>query len=453
MPERLFGTNGVRGVVNEDLTPEFALQMGKAIGKAMGGTIAIATDTRTSAHLIKTAVSSGIMAVGANILDLGVLPTPALQYYIKTHKNISGGVMITASHNPPMFNGIKCIMQDGTEADHKDEDKIEALFRKKIQGVSWESAGTMEFIRGAGEDYVNSIISKVDAEAIRKANLKVCLDCANGAACETSPLLLKKLNVATATINSFPEGRSPGRPSEPTEENLKETLALTRTSGADLGIAHDGDADRCVFITSEGEYVSGDKALALLSKYILLKKKGLVVTTVSTSAVVEDTVREAGGEIEFTEVGAPVVARKMIERKNAVFGGEENGGLIFPEEQYCRDGGMAIAMMLEYIVKEGPLKTQVSKLPVYYTVKKKIECPNEMKKIVLDHIIKESSGGRIDRTDGIKVIFDDGWILARPSGTEPLFRIFSESKNQKTANDRADKYERMVKERLKKGLT
>ena len=430
------------------MTPEFALQMGKAIGTAMGGTIAIATDTRTSAEMIKTAVSSGIMAVGGKVLDLGILPTPALQYYIKTHKNVSGGVMITASHNPPMFNGIKCIMHDGTEADHKDEDKIEELFHKKISGVSWESAGTMEIIKGAGEDYVNSIISKVDAEAIRKANLKVCLDCANGAACETSPLLLKKLNVATATINSFPEGRSPGRPSEPTEENLKETLALTRSSGADLGVAHDGDADRCVFITSDGEYVSGDKALALLSKYILSKKKGLVVTTVSTSAVVEDTVREAGGEIEFTEVGAPIVARKMIERKNAVFGGEENGGLIFPEEQYCRDGGMAIAKMLEFIVKVGPLKSQVCKLPTYFTVKKKIECPNDMKKKVLDHIAKKSAGGKIDRTDGIKIIFKDGWVLARPSGTEPLFRIFSESKNEIVAIERAEQYECLVKEFL-----
>ena len=453
MAERLFGTNGVRGVVNEDMTPEFALQMGKAIGTALAGTIAIATDTRTSADMIKAAVSSGIMTVGSNVLDLGILPTPALQYYIKTHKNISGGVMITASHNPPEFNGIKCIMQDGTEADHKDEDRIEELFRKKIRGVLWEYAGTMKSVSGAGEDYVNSIISKVDADAIRNANLKVCLDCANGAACETSSLLLRKLNVATATINSFPEGRSPGRHSEPTEENLKETLALTKSSGADLGIAHDGDADRCIFITSDGEYVSGDKALAILSKYILSKKKGLVVTTVSTSAVVEDSVREAGGETVFTAVGAPVVARKMIELKNAVFGGEENGGLIFPEEQYCRDGGMAIAKMLELIVKVGPLKTHVSKLPVYYTVKKKIECPNKMKQIVLDHIAKESAGGRIDKTDGIKIIFDDGWVLARPSGTEPLFRVFSESKNEKVAKERADKFESIVKERLKKGLT
>jgi len=448
LQERLFGTNGVRGIVNEDMTPEFALQMGKAIGTVMGGVLAIATDTRPSADMIKAAVSSGMTAVGVNVIDLGILPTPALQYYVKTHKNVSGGVMITASHNPPMYNGIKCIMQDGTEADRKDEDRIEEAFYKKIPGVSWEYAGTMQTVKGAGEDYVDSILSKVDAGSIRKAGLKVSLDCANGAACETSPLLLRKLNVTVTTINCFPEGRSPGRLSEPTEENLKDLLSLTRTSGSDLGIAHDGDADRCIFVTGDGEYVSGDKTLALLSKYILSKKKGLVVTTVGTSAVVEEAVKEAGGEIELTAVGAPVVARKMIERKDAVFGGEENGGLIFPEEQYCRDGGMAIAKMLEYIVKEGPLKTQVSKLPVYYTVKKKIECPNEMKKQVMDRIAKESAGARIDPTDGIKVIFDDGWVLARPSGTEPAFRIYSESKNEATAMKRAAKYEDVVKECL-----
>ena len=443
MPERLFGTNGVRGVVNEDMTSDLALQMGKAIGVVMGGTVAIATDTRVSADMIKMAVSSGIMSVGINVLDLGVLPTPALQYYVKTHDNVRGGVMITASHNPPQFNGIKCISFDGTEASRKEEEEIEAHYYNNIPCALWNSIGDMERIRGAGEEYVNAIVSNVDAEAIREADLKVCLDCANGAAYETSPLLLKKLNVRAITINCNPQGEFPGRQSEPTEENLRDLLSLTRSTRSDLGIAHDGDADRCVFITSDGKFVSGDKSLALLSRYALSKKKGQVVTPISSSSLVEEIVEGSGGTIEYTAVGSPIVARKMMEI-GAVFGGEENGGLIFPEQQYCRDGGMTIAKMLECIVKDGSLKIQMSELPVYYTVKKKIDCPDDMKKHVLEYIAKESVGARIDHTDGLKVVFDDGWVLARPSGTEPAFRIFSESKDEETAKERAGKYEALV---------
>ncbi|MDR1690393.1 MAG: phosphoglucosamine mutase [Candidatus Methanoplasma sp.] len=447
MAQRLFGTNGVRGIINEDMTSDLALQMGKAIGTVMGGTVAIATDTRLSADMIKMAVSAGIMSVGVSVVDLGILPTPAIQYYVKTHDNVTGGVMITASHNPPQFNGIKCISADGTEASRVEEENIEERYSKEIPCVAWNQVGDMCRMSGAGEEYVDAIVSKVDSESIRKAGLTACLDCANGAAYETAPLLLKKLGVRTITINCNPQGEFPGHPSEPTEENLRDLLSLTKATGSAIGIAHDGDADRCVFITGDGEFVSGDKSLALISKYVLSKKKGLVVTPVSSSSLVEEVVKESGGTINYTAVGSPVVARKMIET-GAVFGGEENGGLIFPEQQYCRDGGMTVAKMLECIVAEGPLKDQIAKLPVYYTVKRKIECPNDAKKHVLEYIAEASAGAKIDNTDGTKIIFDDGWILARPSGTEPAFRIYSESKDEKVAEERADKYEKLVREYL-----
>ena len=302
-------------------------------------------------------------------------------------------------------------------------------------------------IGGAGEEYVDAVISRVDADAIKKAELKVCLDCANCAAYETSPLLLKKLNVRAITINCNPQGEFPGHPSEPTEENLRDLISLTRATRSDLGIAHDGDADRCVFITDGGKFVSGDKSLALISKYVLSEKKGIVVTPVSSSSLVEEVVRESGGEIRYTAVGSPVVARKMIET-GAVFGGEENGGLIFPEQQYCRDGAMTIAKILECIVRDGPLKGQISDLPVYHTVKTKVECPDDMKKHVLEYLAGSNDGTRIDSTDGLKIIFDDGWVLARPSGTEPIFRIYSESKDEEAAKSRAHRYEALVMEYL-----
>ena len=444
MAERLFGTNGVRGIINRDMTSELALQMGKAIGTVMTGTVVIATDTRVSANMIKAAVSAGIMSVGKDVLDLGVLPTPAIQYFVKTHSSVGGGVMITASHNPPEFNGIKCISADGTEASREEEIEIEETYSKDLPCEAWNKVGKMEAVNGAGEDYIDAVIAKVDAKAIRAAKLTVCLDCANGAAFETSPLLLKKLNVRAITINSNPQGEFPGHESEPEEKNLKDLMMLTKATKSNLGIAHDGDADRCVFVTKDGKFVSGDKSLAILSRYVLSLKKGIVVTPVSSSSLVEEVVIGSGGKLDYTAVGSPVVARRMMET-DAVFGGEENGGLIFPEQQYCRDGAMTVAKMLECIVKEGPLNKQIETLPVYYTVKVKIACPNDMKKYVSEYLMNEGPKAKVDNTDGLKLIFDDGWVLARPSGTEPAFRIYSESKKKDVAEARAAEYEKFVK--------
>jgi phosphomannomutase/phosphoglucomutase len=444
---KLFGTNGVRGIINEDMTSGLALQMGKAIGTVFKGTVALATDTRGSADMIRTAVSAGIMSVGTNVLDLGMVPTPAIQYYVKTHAHVTGGVMITASHNPPEFNGIKCISPDGTEASRAEEEEVEELYAGNIPGAAWDKVGNTEKVRGAGEEYVDAVIARVDADKIRNAGLTVCLDCANGASCETAPLLLKKLNVRAITINGNPQGEFPGHPSEPTEANLKDVMSLTRSTHSDLGIAHDGDADRCVFITNKGSFVSGDKSLALIAKYVLLEKKGMITTPVSSSSLVEETVLGSGGTLEYTAVGSPIVARKMIEN-GSVFGGEENGGLIFPEMQYCRDGAMTVAKMLECVVSAGPLEKQIASLPVYHTEKAKVECPNNMKKGTIDHLINLSKDAKIDLTDGLKLIFEDGWVLARPSGTEPVFRIYSESKDADVAKARADEYEGLVTEFL-----
>lgn len=447
MASRLFGTNGVRGVVNEDLTADFALQMGKAIGTVIRGTIAIATDTRGSGDMIRMAVSSGIMAAGFDVIDIGMVPTPALQHYVKVNDDIMGGVMITASHNPPQFNGIKCIARDGTEAGREQEITIEEAFGKEFPHAVWNKVGSMHKEVSAGEDYIESVLSNVDVDLIRSAKLKVCLDCANGASVRTTPLMLKKLGVTAITLNSDPQGEFPGHPSEPTEENLKDLIHLVKSTKSNLGIAHDGDADRCVFISGDGKFVSGDKSLALLAKYVLSERPGLVITPVSSSSLVEEVVVNSGGTIAYTAVGSPVVARKMIE-SGAVFGGEENGGLIFPDQQYCRDGAMTAAMMLECIAKQGSLANMVSKLPVYYTEKLKVPCPDEIKKHVTDYLERASSGAQIDRTDGLKLIFPDGWVLVRPSGTEPVFRIYSESKDEAVAKTRAEKYYLLVMEFL-----
>ncbi len=444
---KMFGTNGVRGVVNQDMNVQKALQIGKAIGAVTPGVTAIATDTRYTCDMLKMAVSAGLMSVGCDVIDLGSLPTPALQYYVRTH-SVVGGVMITASHNPPQFNGIKVIANDGTEASPQQEEAIEAKYDEEIAPVSWKDTGHTSRYVGAADDYVDAIVSKLDVEAIREANLTVVLDCTNGAAFYTSPLLLRKLGVRAITLNGNPQGEFPGHPSEPTEDNLQDLIKMVKATGASLGIAHDGDADRCVFVDGEGNYVPGDKTLAILARSIVKENGGgIVVTPVATSSVIDETVSSVGGKVVRTAVGSPKVARRMID-DGGIFGGEENGGLIFADHQFCRDGGMAIGRMLESIIKIGPLKEQVDSLVPFYTVKKKLVCPDDLKESVLNFLDENTANIRKDTTDGLKLIFTNGWVLARASGTEPIFRVYAESRDKAVAEELASKYEAMVDEYL-----
>ena len=352
--------------------------------------------------------------------------------------------MITASHNPPEYNGIKVIEGDGTEASSDMEAEIEAKYGEEISGVSWSEVGTVRNVNGAGEDYVDSIVAKVDVSAIRKANFVAVVDCANGAACFTTPLLLKKLGVRAIALNASPRGEFPGHPSEPTEDNLSDLKKLVKDTRANIGFAHDGDADRCVFVDNKGNYVPGDIALTLLSKSLVeANAGGEVVTPIATSSIIDEVVTGAGGTVVRTAVGAPKVARRM-KADGAVFGGEENGGLIFPDHQFCRDGGMAIARMLEAIVTT-PLRKQIEALPVYYTSKRKVECDKALYDPIRKHIIANSKGIKVDETDGLKLLFDDGsWVLARPSGTEALYRVYAESKDREKANEMAAYYEKLI---------
>jgi len=435
---KMFGTNGIRGVANQYLSCELALKVGKAIGKVMGpGPIAIAMDTRLSSDMIRSAVSAGLMSMGIDVHDLGMVPTPAIQYYVKTH-DVSGGVMITASHNPPEFNGIKCISSDGTECSHEEESAIEDAYDEELKTVSWEDIGSITVIEGAGEAYIDAVVSKVDVDLIKKADLTVVLDCANGAAVHTSPLLMEKLGVHAVVLNGEPDGMFPGHYSEPVEENLSELKEEVVRVRADLGFAHDGDADRCVFVSDTGRYLPGDAGLALLSILCMKTTKGKkqVVSTVALSNMVEDAIIDAGGTLARTAVGSPIVARRMIDDGSPI-GGEDNGGIIFADHQFCRDGALAAARMIEFVARYGSIQKAVDSLPKYTTIKAAAYCDDDKKVYLVDEMAKNHSSEKIDRTDGLKIIFNDGWVLLRPSGTEPKFRIYSESKDPEIAKERS----------------
>jgi phosphomannomutase/phosphoglucomutase len=360
--------------------------------------------------------------------------------------------MITASHNPPEFTGIKCVGPTGQELIREAEEKIEALYEEDIDCKAWNHIGVMDTDQTATEKYIDAVVRRVDSAEIRAAKLTVVMDCANGAAFASAPMLLRKLGVRAITINANPQGDFPGHLSEPTEENLRDLIAMVRSTGADLGIAHDGDADRTVFISDTGEYVSGDKSFSVVAKYVLSKRPGLLVTPVSTSSMVEEVAKGTGSTVMYTAVGSPIVARAMFENK-AEFGGEENGGLIFPRFQLCRDGALTAATMLECIVKNGKLSKQMEELPKYHVEKRKIDCPNSLKSSLLRHLKDLNKGVKADLTDGLKLMHDDGWVLARPSGTEPKFRIYSESKDKTVALERANEMEIKAIEFVERVLT
>ncbi len=459
---RLFGTNGIRGIVNERLTPEFVFRVGLAVGtfaRSHGlGSVFVATDTRTSAEMLKRAVASGVLSSGVDVVDCGVCVTPALQYLVKSSGSALG-VMITASHNPPEFNGIKCVSSDGTEMSREEEMEIEKLFHTgDFFFARWDGVGSIGVYPDGVERYVSGVLERVDVDLIRGFSPRVAVDCASGASSLSTPLLLDRLSLGYVSLNASPSGRFPAHPSEPTPENLADIMVLVKEGGFDFGVAHDGDGDRAIFVDDRGRYLFGDKTLGLLAMDAVERAGGgVVVVPVNTSSLVEEVVREKGGSVVYTRVGSPIVARKMMET-GAVFGGEENGGLIFPEHQYCRDGLMTLARMLEIVSeKKKPLSEMVDALPEYYLAKKKVRCNERAKEKLLEEYLALVRGGALSfgmdvkdivTLDGIKVVFDRGWMLVRPSGTEPIIRVQAEGKTPGEAEELANLGVRVVGEIL-----
>lgn len=441
---RLFGTNGIRGVPNGDLTVEFCSRVGKSIGQFFGnGTVVMGRDTRNTGDFIFSSVLAGILSTGADVIDLGILPTPALQYYCKTHNLY--GVVITASHNPPRFNGIKCVDRDGTELDRSLEEKIEDIYYTgKFHDAEWADIGQMKTRNDAIDLYHDAIITQVNPDLISGKGFRVLVDTGNGASYYSTPALMEKLNCSLVTLNSNPDGRFSSRNSEPKPGNLGDLLSLMKTGEFDLGIAHDGDADRAVFVDEKGNFIDGDKTLSLLVGSVI-GVGDRVVTPISSSDCIDEVCRSKGAVLVRTRVGAPVVSRKMIEEK-ALIGGEENGGVIYGKHQYCRDGAMTAALVLNLMAKTGKsLSKLISELPDYTIVKDQVELTMD-RNALIDAISKKDSVDKADFTDGIKVIRDDGWILIRPSGTEPIIRVYGQSRSAEKAKSYCEEFVALVKE-------
>ena len=447
-PRRLFGTNGIRGVVNRELTSEMVIKTGSAIGTFFQcGNLILGYDARTSSPMLARAVIAGLNATGCNVLFAGMSPTPALQFAVKNHKT-DGAVIVTASHNPPQYNGIKVVWNDGIELSREQEMEIEnTFFDEKIHYAKWNNLGTTRDLPEVVYDYIEAIKGHVDVAGIAKKHYHVVVDAANSVASLVAPRLLRESGCKVTTINADIDGTFSGRLPEPRPENLKDLALTVKAVGANLGVAYDGDADRSIFVDENGEIHWGDKTFALVEKHFLKDNPGeKIVTPVSSSTLVKDIADSHGGEIVWTKVGSITVSQTM-KKLNAKLGGEENGGIFYGPHQSVRDGAMATALILNIMAKTGAkLSNLLGELPRYFIEKGKVECPNDLKEKALEKLSEQLSGLNMNTIDGVKMWFEDeSAILMRPSGTEPIYRLYAEAKKDEKAVQLVQEYSSKLK--------
>ena len=434
--KKLFGTNGVRGVINDTMTVDLVLKLGKAIGTTIGpGKIVVGRDARKGGVMFSNSLIAGLVSTGCSVVDVGPVPTPTLQFVVP-RMQASGGVVITASHNPAEFNGIKVMGNNGIEITRETETKIEStLHSGKFTVAAWDQLASITHDSTAIDQHIAGIKSHIDTEVVKKRNLVVVIDSANSVGGLVTPRLMRELGCKVISLNSQLDGSFPGRSPEPIPENVVELRKAVKSIGADLGIAHDGDADRATFVDEIGNIVSGDHSLAIIAKRVLKKRRGsTLVTPISSGKLIEDIVEQAGAKIDWTTVGSVDVSHR-VEAIGAELGGEENGGVFYPPHQSVRDGSMTSALIVEIMSLEGKkLSELVSELPAYFTVKQKMKIPVDAMDSMMGKLLTLTEDQKRITIDGIKLFYDDGWVLIRPSGTEPLYRIFAEGSTADSAN-------------------
>ncbi len=442
---KFFGTNGIRGVFSEDFTLEFVHDMTLAIATYFkNGPILVGYDGRESSQIIAKVVCSTLNYAGLDCNNAGLVPTPCLEYAVKK-LGYSGGIMITASHNPPQYNGIKLAAKDGVEISREDELIIEDIFLKKNWIKNPSKWGITEKEDRAINVYVDGIISHIDSQKIKSKNLKVVLDLGNGAQAVTAPIFCKSLGCKIFLINEKIDGLFPGRGSEPTPQNLSELSKIVQQNNADLGIAFDGDGDRSIFCDNNGEILTGDKSALVLTKFLLQKNpNSLVVTCLNSGSNIELVANEFNSKVIRTKVGSVEVSRKMMST-NALIGFEENGGFMFGKHNQVRDGCMTLALMLEFLAtSEKTLSDEISSLPPSFTTKDKIACSQEDSKKLIQSLKEEFQNS--DTTDGIKITSNSkNWVMIRPSGTESIIRIYGEAETQQKLDTLMSKYLQKVR--------
>jgi len=410
---QLFGTSGIRSIANKDLI-QLAQKVGLAVGNVYGRVV-VGSDTRTSSEAMKHAFISGLLAAGCGGYDAGVIPTPTLAL---AARKFDAGAMITASHNPPEYNGMKLLNPDGSAFGSHQRQQIEEMVLSDSSNVApWDEIKSSSLYSGAIEQHIQRILPDFPA----RPKLRVVVDCGCGAASVITPHLLRELGCSVVALNCFPTGFFP-HPIEPTESNLGDLMKATRELGADLGIAHDGDADRMMAVDDKGNFVPGDKLLAIFARALQAKE---VVTTVDASMAID----EMGFTATRTRVGDTYVSEELSKGGN--FGGEPSGSWIFPNISLCPDGIYAAALVVT-IASQQKLSQLVDSIPSYPLLRGSITS-NGIIITKLESQLMAMKPLSVNTVDGIKLNFKDGWLLIRASGTEPKIRLTAEAKSKAQA--------------------
>jgi phosphomannomutase/phosphoglucomutase len=438
----VFGSSGVRGVAGEELTTRDVIRVVHAAGSVWeSDRVAVARDTRTTGRTYENAAVAGLTERGFNVDRLGIVPTPGLQAYCE--RDGVPGVMVTASHNPPAYNGIKLIGDDGVELSRKQLDAIEAALEIDQPSVLWDTVGTDRRVEDTRKRYREEIIDAVDHARIAEAGLTVVIDPGHGAGSLVSPDLFRELGCTVHTINAQPDGHFPGRYPEPVAPNLSALRSYVTATDADLGIAHDGDADRAIFVDSAGEHIDGSAMLAALTA-AEIDTGDAVVSAANASQRLVDVVEEAGATLSLTPIGSTYIVTRIQELQAEAIpvpiAGEGNGGIIFPPYRIARDGAYTATRVCE-LLAESSARELVEPYDEYYNVRRNLDIESESQRERMLAGIEahaNESGADLDTTDGWRLDYGDGWVLARPSGTEPVVRIYSEARSPERAETLAD---------------
>lgn len=436
----LFGTSGIRGIYGKDVTPELAMKVGNAAG-AMGKKIIIARDTRLTSPILASALASGAMLSGCEAIDIGVAPTPMLAFV--THKENCIGAMITASHNPPEYNGIK-LFSCGMEFTKEQEGQIEtALLSGKEKKADWGKAGQMTTI-DCNDEYIAFLLSKVDVSLIKKRKPRVLIDAGNAAAYAIAPKLFRTAGCEVVELYCDRPGEF-ARNLEPKPSTLAEAAKTVKTKKCDFGVAFDGDGDRAIAIDETGTVLPLDVQLAIFADYFLSKggnKK--VVTTVEASLSVRETVEEHGGKLFVTPVGSLHIAEE-VRKEKAAFGGEPCGEYVFPFATPCAEGVLSALLIAEIYCKMGRLSSLAGAIKTHFMERAKYKCNEGAKHAIMQVLTeKPSLEGKLSTIDGLRYDFSDGWLLIRPSGTEPAIRLTCEAKTKKKLDEMVQRAERAI---------
>jgi len=434
------GITGVRGIVGETLSPELIVSFAQAFGTYLdGGRVFVGRDTRPSGPMVRSAVVSGLLAAGCDVVDLGICPTPTLQLAVRD-EGARGGISITAGHNPSGWNALKFVRSDGLYLNKTQaEELLDIVHQGEFEKATWDRISTRVGDHDAVPHHIDLLMRHFDAAAIRAKGLRVAVDCCNGATAMLVPQWLESMGCTVLVINDDVHAPFPHRP-EPKPETMAQLKAVVRAGGADVGFAHDANGERLGLVTADGTAHSEETTLVLAAAISLRGSPGTLVTNISTTRGVDDVAAAHGGTVVRTPVGQSYVSEAMVEHQ-AVVGGEGNGGVAVPRILCSHDAAAAVGLILEHLARTGrSLRACIDDLPRYEMVKLDFPVkPSEIYSVLQafrDEI--EHDHPEADVSDGIKVPLRDGWVHVRASQTESLVRIIAEAPTSTRARDMAD---------------